>query len=61
MVIKGSEKLYMCPMYRTLKRAGELMTTGHSTNFILSVFLRSLIPNSHWVKRGVALFTQLDD
>ncbi|OMJ79537.1 hypothetical protein SteCoe_20429 [Stentor coeruleus] len=52
---------YKCPVYRTLLRAGSLSTTGHSTNFILSILLNTDQPSSHWVKRGVALFTQLDD
>ncbi|CAG9321581.1 unnamed protein product [Blepharisma stoltei] len=53
--------IYECPMYRTLTRAGTLSTTGHSTNFIMPVLLPSLYKNTHWVKRGTALFTQLDD
>lgn len=52
---------YTCPVYRTLSRAGVLSTTGHSTNFILAIFLKTVVDPSHWVKRGVALFTQLDD
>lgn len=33
--------VYECPIYRTTTRAGELSTTGHSTNFVLVVSLSS--------------------
>jgi len=52
---------YICPVYRTLLRTGTHSITGHSSNFIFSIALETTINQSHWVKRGVALFTQLDD
>lgn len=30
-------KTYICPVYRTSKRAGELNTSGQSTNFLISI------------------------
>ena len=32
---------YECPLYKTKKRAGVLSTTGHSTNYIISIVCKS--------------------
>ncbi len=54
---------YFCPVYKTSARAGTLSTTGHSTNFIVTLHLpmQHHTTQADWVRRGAALLSQLDD
>lgn len=48
---------YEAPLYKTQVRAGTLSTTGHSTNFVLSILLDTDKSPDFWTLRGTALFT----
>jgi len=51
--------VYPCPVYRVLSRKGTLSTTGHSTNFVLSLDVSSREDPDEWIRAGVAAFLSL--
>ncbi len=59
---KGEQNGQFCeiPLYKTKLRAGTLSTTGHSTNFIISITCKTDQEEAYWIKRGAAFFCSLE-
>jgi dynein heavy chain len=52
-------KDYNCPLYKVLTRKGVLLTTGHSTNFVMYVEMKTDQIVDKWILAGVAAFLAL--
>jgi len=50
---------YRCPCYKVVSRKGVLLTTGHSTNFVLYLELATDKTVGAWIKAGVGAFLAL--
>ena len=57
--LRGDYNLYKMPLYKVLSRHGTLLTTGHSTNYVMKLDMPSDQLPDKWTKAGVAGFLAL--
>jgi len=57
--VKPTSGIYKCPIYKTVDRRGILLTTGHSTNFVLYLEVPTDLGEEKWIMAGVAGFLAL--
>jgi len=58
---KPAKEDYQCPVYKTSERKGVLSTTGMSTNYVVSMDIKTDIDPGAWVMYGVAALCNLTD
>ena len=61
LIVKPNE--YAMPLYKTSKRAGTLSATGHSTNFILTVYVPTppKMSSEYWTLNSAAFVCDRDE